>query len=96
MNVYTIEYKEPGAKTCEPDLPKYHEDSKILITEDFLKRYPQFTQMLEEKKDLNFFDIMGSNENNFSVESVNIAVTNNYVKKYADVVCTEDVDINKK
>ena len=92
LNIYTIEFKEPGAKTCEPDLPKYKEDGKILITENFLERYPQFEQMLAEQKDLNFFDKMGSNENNFSTESVNFAVTNNYVKKYADVVCTEDVN----
>ncbi len=92
LNIYTIEFKEPGAKTSEPDLPKYKEDGNILITDEFLKRYPQFKQMLEEQKSLNFFEKMGSNENNFSVESVNIAVTNNYTKKYADVVCTEDSD----
>lgn len=92
LNIYTIEFKEPGAKTCEPDLPKYKEDGKLLITDEFLERYPQFEQMLLEQKDLNFFDKMGSNENNFSPESVNIAVTNNYVKKYADVVCTEDIE----
>lgn len=92
LNIYTIEFKEPGAKTSEPDLPKYKEDGNLLITGDFLERYPQFQQMLEEQKGLNFFKKMGSNENNFSVESVNIAVTNNYVKKYADVICTEDVD----
>ena len=33
---------------------------------------------------------MGNNEHNFSKESVNIAVSNNYTKKYADVICTED------
>ncbi|MDD4729570.1 MAG: hypothetical protein PHN55_12570, partial [Dysgonamonadaceae bacterium] len=92
LNIYTIEFKEPGAKTSEPDLPKYKEEGNILITEDFKERYPQFTQMLEEQKGLNFFVKMGSNENNFSVESVNIAVTNNYTKKYADVVCTEDIN----
>lgn len=92
LNIYTIEFKERGAKTCEPDLPKYKEDGKLRITDEFLNNYPQFKQMLLEQKDLNFFDIMGSNENNFSPESVNIAVTNNYVKKYADVVCTEDID----
>ena len=92
LNIYTIEFKEPGAKTCEPDLPKYKEDGNLLITDDFLERYPQFKQMLEEQKDLNFFEKMGRNENNFSVESVNVAVTNNYVKKYADVVCTEDTN----
>lgn len=92
LNIYTIEFKETGAKTCEPDLPKYKEDGQLLVTEEFLDRYPQFGQMLEEQRNLNFFDKMGSNENNFSAESVNIAVTNNYIKKYADVVCTEDTD----
>lgn len=92
LNIYTIEFKEPGAKTSEPDLPQYKEDGNLLVTSDFLEKYPQFKQMLEEQKNLNFFSKMGSNENNFSVESVNIAVTNNYTKKYADVICTEDVD----
>lgn len=92
LNIYTVEFKEPWAKTSEPDLPKYDEDGNLFITDDFLGRYPQFMQMLEEQKGLNFFEKMGSNENNFSIESVNIAVTDNYTKKYADVVCTEDED----
>lgn len=92
LNIYTIEFKEPGAKTSEPDLPKYKEDGNLLVTEDFLKRYPQFKEMLEEQKGLNFFEVMGSNINNFSKESINIAVSNNYTKKYADVICTEDTD----
>lgn len=90
--IYTIEFKEPGAKTSEPDLPKYKEDGKINITKDFLHRYPQFESMLNEQKELNFFECMGSNIHNFSKESINIAVSNNYTKKYADVICTEDVD----
>lgn len=90
LNIYTIEFKEPGAKTSEPDLPKYHEDGKLLITEDFLERYPQFSEMLKEQEGLNFFEVMGSNINNFTKESINIAVSNNYTKKYADVICTED------
>lgn len=92
LKIYTIEFKEFYAKTSEVDLPKYNEDGNILITNEFLEKYPQFKQMLLEKKNLNFFEKMGNNENDFSVESVNIAVTNNYVKKYADVVCTEDRD----
>jgi hypothetical protein len=80
LNIYTIEFKEPGAKTSEPDLPKYKEDGNLLVTEDFLKRYPQFKEMLEEQKGLNFFEVMGSNINNFSKESINIAVSNNYTK----------------
>ncbi len=88
--IYTIEFKEPGAKASEHDLPKYDEDGKIKITQDFLTRYPQFEAMLQEQKNLNFFDVMGHNINSFSEESVNIAVSNNYTKKYADVICTED------
>ena len=91
--LYTIEYKEPGAKTSEPDLPKYDEDGILRTTDDFKKRYPQFTAMLDEKQDLNFFDIMGNNEHGFSVESVNIAVSENYSStKPADVICTEDAE----
>lgn len=90
--IYTIEFKEPGAKTSEPDLPKYGEDGKLKITKDFLARYPQFEAMLNEQKDLNFFDNMGHNVNDFSEESISIAVSNNYTKKYADVICTEDIN----
>ena len=57
LNVYTIEFKEPGAKTSEPDLPKYGEDGKIVITDDFISRYPQFEAMLREQKDLNFLKL---------------------------------------
>ncbi len=92
LDIYTIEFKEPKAKTCEPDLPKYKENGKLVITKTFKNNYPQFTQMLKEQRKLNFFNKMGSNENDFSNKSVNIAVTNNYVKKYADVICTEDMN----
>lgn len=88
--IFTIEFKEPYAKTSEPDLPKYKENGKLVVTKDFIERYPQFAKMLEEQKDLNFFKVMGSNVHEFSQESITIAVKNNYVKKYADVVCTED------
>lgn len=90
--IYTIEFKEPGAKTSEPDLPKYGEDGKLKVTKDFLERYPQFKAMLREQKDLNFFKVMGHNINDFSEDSVSIAVSNNYSKKYADVICTEDIN----
>ncbi|MGN0929462.1 MAG: hypothetical protein ACI4N3_02375 [Alphaproteobacteria bacterium] len=94
LTIYTIEFKEPGAKTSEPDLPKYKENGKLLVNKEFLQNYSQFKYMLKEQKGLNFFKSMGHNINNFSEESINIAVTNNYVKKYADVVCTEDSDGN--
>lgn len=93
LTVYTIEFKEPGAKSSEPDLPKYGEDGKIpeSAIEEFLERYPQFSQMMNEHRTLNFFAEMGHNINDFSAESVNAAVTNNYsYKKFADVICTED------
>ena len=95
LTIYTIEFKEPGAKTSEPDLPKYKENGKLVITADFLKRYPQFKEMLEEQKELNFFNEMGNNVHKFSAKSINSAVSNNYTnptKKYADVICTEDTN----
>ena len=90
--IYTIEFKEPGAKTSEPDLPKYKEDGLLVITKDWLLKNSQFEAMLNEQKGLNFFDIMGRNINNFSKNSIEIAVSNNYAnkKKFADVICTED------
>lgn len=96
LQIYTIEFKEPGAKTSEPDLPKYKEDGILRLTEEWLGKYPQFKRMLEEQEGLNFFEVMGRNVNNFSKESINIAVSNNYLgkKKYADVICTEDVKGN--
>lgn len=90
--IYTIEFKEPGAKTSEPDLPKYGEDGVLVVTEKWLSANPQFEAMLNEQKGLNFFEVMGSNINNFSKESIDIAVSSNYTgkKKFADVICTED------
>lgn len=90
--IYTIEFKEPGAKTSEPDLPKYGEDGRLSVSENWLEKYPQFGKMLQEQAGLNFFDNMGNNIHNFSKESIEFAVSNNYSrKKYADVICTEDV-----
>lgn len=90
--IYTIEFKEPSAKTSEPDLPKYKEDGLLVVDDKWLEEYPQFRAMLEEQKGLNFFDVIGNNIHNFSQESIDLAVSNNYtsVKKYADVICTED------
>ena len=92
--IYTIEFKEPGAKTSEPDLPKYKEDGVLVVTDKWLQANPQFGAMLKEQEGLNFFEVMGSNINNFSKESIDIAVSNNYSnkKKYADVICTEDIN----
>lgn len=92
-DVYTIEFKEAGAKTSEPDLPKYGEDGKLILTDDFINRYPQFTEMLKQHIGFNFFEKKGHNENNFTPESIRIAVTENYSsKKFADVICTEDIN----
>lgn len=93
LTVFTIEFKEPYAKSSEPDLPEYGEDGKLILTNDFKFKYPQFIPMVEEQisKGLNFFEIMGNNVHDFSYKSVNTAITNNYnAKKFADVVCTED------
>lgn len=35
LNIYTIEFKEPSAKTTEADLPKYGENGSLIITEKF-------------------------------------------------------------
>ena len=96
LAIYTIEFKEPGAKTSEPDLPKYKEDGVLIVTEKWLEKYPQFKSMLDEQSGLNFFEIMGHNINNFSKESIDLAVSNNYTntKKYATVICTEDIKGN--
>ena len=92
--VFTIEFKEVGAKTSEVDLPKYKEDGYLLINDVFKGKYPQFISMVEEQveKKMSFFEKMGSNINDFSSQSIQSAVVNNYnnSKKYADVICTED------
>ena len=48
--------------------------------------------MLKEQAGLNFFEIMGHNINNFSKESIMYAVSNNYVNKLLNVICTEDIN----
>ncbi len=90
--IYTIEFKEPGAKTSEPDLPKYGEDGFLVVNDNWLSKNGQFKEMLKEQEGLNFFDIMGHNINNFSNESIMYAVSNNYINKLLNVICTEDVD----
>lgn len=90
--IYTIEFKEPGAKTSEPDLPKYGENGKLVISKNWLNKNGQFEKMLNEQKELNFFEIMGHNVNNFSNESIMYAVSNNYTNKLLNVICTEDAD----
>ena len=59
--IYTIEFKEPNSKTSELDLPKYGEDGFLLIDDKWLRINPQFTRMLEEQKNLNFFKNLGVN-----------------------------------
>jgi hypothetical protein len=93
LNVYTIEFKEPYAKTSEPDLPPYGEDGFLVTTPKFKRENPQFASMLEEQlsKRLNFWQCIGHNVNDFSAKSLFQAVTDNYAgKKFADVICTED------
>ncbi len=88
--IYTIEFKEPGAKTSEHDLPKYNENGIMQITELWKNNNSQFLKMLSEKPELNFFEHMGHNINDFSNESVMFAVSNNYTNQMLDVICTED------
>jgi hypothetical protein len=88
-----IELKEPYARTSEPDLPKYTENGLIVSSPEFEEEYPQFKGMLDEqlRQGLNVFDHIGNNVSNFSIESLEKAVTENYAgKKYAHVICTED------
>jgi hypothetical protein len=91
--IFTIEFKEPGAKTTEADLPKYGEDGFLQPTELFKTKHPQFTSMVEEQfaKNLNYFARQGTNVNDFSMESLKSAVNSNYQGlKFADTICTED------
>jgi hypothetical protein len=90
--IYSIEFKEPKARTTTADLPKYGEDGKIVISQEFLKNYPYYEDMLKENQNLNFFDTMGHNIYIFSSESIRKAIINNYntTKKYADVIVTVD------
>ena len=93
--VAMIEFKEPYARTSEPDLPKYGEDGNLNITPEFKKEYPQFNFMLEEKinENLNIFENLGNNIHSFSAESIEYAVSENYTgEKFADLICTEDIN----
>jgi hypothetical protein len=88
-----IELKEPYARTSEPDLPKYTENGLIVTSPEFEEAYPQFKEMLDEQlhQGLNVFEHVGNNVSNFSNESLEKAVTENYAgRKYAHVICTED------
>ncbi|MDR0703565.1 MAG: hypothetical protein LBF88_01105, partial [Planctomycetaceae bacterium] len=90
--IYSIEFKEPHARTTTADLPKYGEDGKMTVSQEFLNNYPYYEDMLKENKDLNFFDTMGHNIYSFSPASIRKAIINNYntTKKYADVIVTSD------
>ena len=93
--IYYIEFKEPGAKTSELDLPEYEEDGFLVSSKKFEEQYPQFVEMLEEKiaQATNFWDVMGSNVKNFSPASVEKAMSENYAgQKFADVICVEDIN----
>ena len=95
LDIYTIEFKEREAKTGEHDLPEYGEDGQIVINDTFLNKYPQFKLMLNDQSKLNFFEVQGHNINDFDYKSVEYAVAESYsMKKYADVICSEDLDEN--
>lgn len=91
-SVYSIEFKEQSARATSPDLPKYKENGIMIITKDFIEKYPWYEDMLNEHKNLNFFEIAGHNIYDFSIESIKKAIVNNYnnAKKYADVIVTVD------
>jgi len=90
--IYSIEFKEPHARATTADLPKYGEDGKMVVSQEFVKNYPYYEDMLNEQKDLNFFDTMGHNTYAFSPEAIRKAIISNYntTKKYADVIVTAD------
>ena len=90
--IYSIEFKEPGARATTADLPKYGEDGTMVISQEFINKYPYYEDMVNEHRELNFFDIMGRNIYAFSSESIRKAIINNYntTKKYADVIVTAD------
>lgn len=95
INVFTIEFKETLAKSSEADLPAYGEDGLLIKDEKIKQDWPQFISMIEEQiqKRLNFFENIGNNINDFSPDSIREAITENYMgKKFADVICTEDVN----
>jgi hypothetical protein len=92
-HVITIEFKEPKAKTSEPDLLAYGEDGLFITSNDYETSNSQFKKMIDEQisKKLNFWSVMSHNVNDFNPENVQAAITNNYAsKKFADVICVED------
>ncbi|MEX1817550.1 hypothetical protein [Metamycoplasma hominis] len=97
LTIYTIEFKESAAKMSEIDLPKYGEDGKMIVTPKWLKKNQQYSKMVSEHIGLNFVESAGKNINNFSLKSIEYAISNNYLeptKKFADVICTEDQNGN--
>jgi hypothetical protein len=92
--IFTIEFKEPNAKTSEPDIPfAYDESGELSVPHSFINNYPQFSRMLDEQSNLNlnFWDVRGTNVKNFTTSSIEHAVSENYTgTKFADVVCVED------
>lgn len=93
--VIRLEFKEPAAKTSEPDLPQYGEDGLLRVDQAWLTKNPQFHDMVMDQANsrLNFFDVAGSNINDFAPESIERAVRENYQgEKFADLFLTEDSD----
>jgi len=73
-------------------LTKSQKEIILLITDDFVEKYPWYEDMLLEHKTLNFFELAGRNVYDFSFESIKKAIVNNYntTKKFADVIVTAD------
>ena len=88
-----LELKEPYARTSAPDLPRYGEDGYLISNKKFEEEYPQFKSMLEDqiKNKFNVFEHVGNNFSEFSKESIETAVIENYTGgKLAHFICTED------
>lgn len=89
-----IEFKEPKAKSQEPDL-NYSIDGSIDLSPTFHQSFPQFDSMIREAKsrEVNIFTLSDSNSNFnvFSIGAIETALDGNFRgQKSAAVICTED------
>jgi hypothetical protein len=89
-----IEFKEPKAKSQEPDL-NYSTDGSIELSPTFHQSFPQFESMIREAKSrqVNIFALSDINHNftSFSISAIESALDGNFKgEKSAEIICTED------
>jgi hypothetical protein len=89
-----IEFKEPKAKSQEPDL-NYSTDGSIDLSPTFHQSFPQFESMIREAKSrqVNIFTLSEINRNftSFSISAIESALDGNFRgEKSAAIICTED------